>query len=132
LVHEQGLNRNDSEFWANGLTQELQDLRAAPAAKKGKKRKKPANDSPSPGNPLPAPEAPTTAARKRPEMRPVPPPEESTSTPASTPAASKAAPPATTRAAKGEIIENVEIQNSKASKGTNARRSAHDRKPVKR
>ncbi|CUA77377.1 hypothetical protein RSOLAG22IIIB_12709 [Rhizoctonia solani] len=72
------------------------NLRAAAAAKEGKKQKKPAKDSPLSGNPLPAPEAPTAAAWKRPKMRPVPPPEESTLT--ST--ASKAAPPATTRAAK--------------------------------
>ncbi|CAE6377771.1 unnamed protein product, partial [Rhizoctonia solani] len=107
---EENLNWNNS--WGNNLNDELQALRAVAVVEEGKKRKKRSDETLASSNALPDTEGPKP--RKQAIPRPPPLPE--------------TVPPVTTRAAKTEMMDQVEGGSERGP----TRQSIRPKKPVKR
>ncbi|CAE7178189.1 unnamed protein product [Rhizoctonia solani] len=91
-------------------------LEAAAAAEHENKRKRPANKTLPPNDPVPTPK------KKQADMRPVPPSEGPSSAAEVLTTTPPVAPPVTTRAAKAEIIDQVEVPSGEASQSTPVRK----------
>ncbi|CCO35053.1 hypothetical protein BN14_09167 [Rhizoctonia solani AG-1 IB] len=103
------LNQTDSDAWAKGLSEELQDLWAA-ASNQSRKRKADDLDSAT---------ASTSKRKVKPKMQPVPESDE-----AGPSMDTMAVPPDnfTTRKVKAELIENAEVRADKGTQAVQARR----------
>ncbi|CAE6386805.1 unnamed protein product [Rhizoctonia solani] len=107
LTFDQLLSRADLDSWTEGLSEELQELRAA-AANQSWKRKAENSDSAI---------ALTFKRKARPKMRSVPEPEE-----LAPPAETTATLPTTTRKAKAELIDDAEACIGKSTQAVQTRR----------